>query len=109
MAERKLKYHEIQRMGKWELADLVWEQSINISKQDARHFVNALFEHMKTTLLSGQEIRIDKFGTFNLHDKGEHWRYNAKAKRLVKYGRRSYVRFKPWPDMKMVHEQTEDV
>jgi nucleoid DNA-binding protein len=104
---RKRKWHEIQRMGRWELADLIWEQSLNISKEDARHFVALMFALMKTHLLQGQEIRIHGFGTFSLWDKEEHWRYNYRAKRKVLYGRRSYVKFKPWPDMKQVHERNE--
>jgi len=95
-------------MGRWELADLIWEQSNGMSKEEARHFVALMFELMRTTLLNGQEIRIHRFGTFSLHDRGEHYRWNHKAKRRVLYGRRSYVRFKPWPDLKQVHERFEE-
>lgn len=105
---KKGRWWDVQRMGRWELADLIWEQSNGMSKEEARHFVALMFELMRTTLLNGQEIRIHRFGTFSLHDRAGHWQNNWKAKRPVWHPRKSYVRFKPWPDLKQVHERFEE-
>ena len=56
-------------LTKAELADILVEKVSSVSKNDAKEIVELFFEEIRTTLESGEEIKISGFGNFQLRDK----------------------------------------
>lgn len=56
-------------LTKAELADILVDKVSNVTKNDAKEIVELFFEEIRSTLASGEEIKISGFGNFQLRDK----------------------------------------
>jgi DNA-binding protein HU-beta len=57
-------------MKKAELIDAVASKS-ELTKQDAKKAVEALFETISTTLVKGEKVQLVGFGTFEVRERAE--------------------------------------
>lgn len=56
-------------LTKAELTDILVDKVSNVTKNDAKEIVELFFEEIRSTLASGEEIKISGFGNFQLRDK----------------------------------------
>lgn len=56
-------------MTKADLVDVVYDRHGGITKGEAAEIVEAIFDTLKTTLVSGRPVRIKNFGTFQVTQK----------------------------------------
>ena len=54
-------------------------QSANLNRKDAKEFIENLFEYVRSTLETGTDVKISKFGNFELRDKSERPGRNPKT------------------------------
>lgn len=66
-----------------------------LNKQDAKDLVELFFETVKTSLESGDTVRISGFGSFTLRDKNERPGRNPKTGEPIPVTARRVVTFKP--------------
>ncbi len=88
-------------MTKADLAKALYERWYRwVSRKEARHMVELIFETLKETLSEGETIKIHHFGTFLVHERGERKGRNINtgdevlipSRRVVTY--KSSVKFK---------------
>ncbi len=66
-------------LTKAELADILVDKVSNVTKNDAKEIVELFFEEIRSTLASGEEIKISGFGNFQLRDKPQRPGRNPKT------------------------------
>lgn len=92
-------------LSKANLAEALHED-INLSKQDAREFVELFFEEIRLALESGNHVKLSGFGNFVLRDKAARPGRNPKTKIEVPVAARRVVTFRPGLKLKgKVQEQ----
>ncbi len=86
-------------MNKVELAGAL-AQCTNMTKVDAEVVVNATFQIISDTLVGGEKVRIDDFGTFEVKDRAPRTGRNPKANLPVKIPARRAPVFKAHKTLK---------
>ena len=82
----------MKKLNKKDLVELVSEEG-HLSKKEARHAVDIVFDHIAEALARGQEVNITNFGVFTPKmrkqrdgtDPKSHERIVIKAKRSVSF------------------------
>ncbi|WP_194755539.1 integration host factor subunit alpha [Aliidiomarina indica] len=81
-------------LTKAEIAEHLFEK-VGINRRDAKELVEQFFEEIRTTLESGQQVKISGFGNFDLRDKAERPGRNPKTGEDIPISARRVVTFKP--------------
>lgn len=87
-----------------ELADAVADQ-LGYPRTACAEIVDTFFGSMKTTLTSGEEIKLVHFGTFSLRNKNPRNGRNPRTGESILIKKRKMVSFKP---SKKLREQIND-
>ena len=83
-------------MTRQDLVDSVHSQ-LGGSKKDSSAMLESTLEIVKSTLASGEDVLISRFGKFYLLEKGERLGRNPKTGQEVMIGKRRVVAFKCSP------------
>lgn len=75
------------------LADAV-HNVLGLSRRDSTQIVEDVLGEVEGALLDGQEVKIAKFGTFSVHEKGERVGRNPKTGQEVPIAPRRVLRFR---------------
>ncbi len=79
-------------MTKAELADLLFEK-VGLNKREAKDMVEAFFEEVRTSLESGDTVKLSGFGNFQLRDKPQRPGRNPKTGEEIAITARRVVTF----------------
>jgi len=84
-------------MNKGELISKVYEKNIGdiASRAAAERIVNTVFSEISETVVTGDPVRLDKFGTFELTKRSARNGVNPQTKEPMKIKATKAVRFKP--------------
>lgn len=86
---------------KAELSDfLVETDDLNLSKKDAKDFVDLVFETIRAALEQGVELKISRFGNFSLRNKKQRPGRNPKTGEEIPIKQRRVVTFRPGKKLK---------
>jgi integration host factor subunit alpha len=91
-------------LTKAEIANHLSEK-IGLSKREAKEFVETFFEEIKSTLESGEAVKISGFGSFELKDKGERPGRNPKTGEDIPIAARRVVTFRAGQKLKELVEE----
>ena len=83
--ESSIKHHTIREeisLNKSELVASVAEKS-GLTKKDAEKAVNAVFDSITATLVSGEKVQLVGFGTFEVRDRKERQGQNPQTKQPI--------------------------
>ena len=81
-------------LTKAEIANVLFEQ-LGLNKREAREFVDLFFEEIRTTLESGEQVKLSGFGNFELRDKNQRPGRNPKTGEEIPISARRVVTFRP--------------
>ena len=87
-------------LTKAELADNL-SNKLDLNKNDAKDFVDLLFEELRTTLSNGEGIKISGFGNFELRKKKPRPGRNPKTGEEIEVTARRVVTFHPGQKLKL--------
>jgi len=87
-------------LAKVDIAELL-VASLHMSRKDAKHVVEFLFEEIRQVLAKGDPVRISGFGNFELRDKGVRPGRNPKTGQDVPISARRVVTFKAGQKLKI--------
>ena len=81
-------------LTKEELQELLVER-LGISKRECREMVNAIFEEMRCALESGEAVKLEGFGRFQLKNRPKRWARNLRSGERIAVSKRRVVTFHP--------------
>jgi integration host factor subunit alpha len=81
-------------LTKADIADRLFEE-VGLNKREAKEFVDAYFEEIKTALESGENVKLSGFGNFQLRDKNPRPGRNPKTGEEIPITARRVVTFRP--------------
>jgi len=81
-------------LTKAEIADRLFEE-VGLNKREAKEFVDAYFEAIKTALEGGENVKLSGFGNFQLRDKNQRPGRNPKTGEEIPISARRVVTFRP--------------
>ena len=81
-------------------------ENVGLSKREAKEFVESFFEDIKSTLESGEVVKISGFGSFELKDKGERPGRNPKTGEDIPIAARRVVTFRAGQKLKEKVEES---
>lgn len=87
-------------LSKNTLAEALYED-LNLSKANAKLIVEEFFEEIKSSLETGEHVKLSGFGNFILRDKEERPGRNPRTGKVVPVLARRVVTFKPGLKLKM--------
>ncbi len=73
---------------------------LGLNKREARELVDLLFEDLRASLASGEQIKLSGFGNFDLRDKNERPGRNPKTGEEIPITARRVVTFRPGQKLK---------
>ena len=79
-------------LTKAELADLMFEK-VGLNKREAKDMVEAFFEEVRTSLETGDTVKLSGFGNFQLRDKPQRPGRNPKTGEEIPITARRVVTF----------------
>lgn len=79
-------------LTKAELADILFEQ-VGLNKREAKEMVEAFFEEIRTSLETGDSVKLSGFGNFQLRDKPQRPGRNPKTGEEIPITARRVVTF----------------
>src|SRR5512134_3181987 len=82
-------------MTKAELVEIVYEKVGGLSKKESQDIVEAIFDTMKTSLKTGEKIKISGFGNFILRDKRPRKGRNPQTGDDIQITARRVLTFRP--------------
>jgi len=96
----------VNALSKANLAETLHDD-VDLSKQDAKEFVELFFEEIRQVLESGQHVKLSGFGNFVLRDKAARPGRNPKTKVEIPVEARRVVTFRPGLKLKdkVTHQQ----
>ncbi len=86
-------------LTKAEMAEWLF-QELGLNKREAKEFVDAFFESIRTTLERGEQVKLSGFGNFDLRDKNERPGRNPKTGEEIPISARRVVTFRPGQKLK---------
>lgn len=86
-------------LTKAEVAEHLYEK-VGLSKRDAKDMVEEFFEEIRTTLESGEQVKLSGFGNFDLRQKSERPGRNPKTGEDIPISARKVVTFRPGQKLK---------
>lgn len=90
-------------LTKAELAEMLFD-SLGLNKREAKDFVDAFFDEIRTTLESGVSVKLSGFGNFQLRDKPQRPGRNPKTGEEIPIAARRVVTFHPSQKLKSLVE-----
>ncbi len=90
-------------LTKAELAEMLFD-SLGLNKREAKDFVDAFFDEIRTTLESGDSVKLSGFGNFQLRDKPQRPGRNPKTGEEIPIAARRVVTFHPSQKLKALVE-----
>lgn len=87
-------------LTKAELAEALFEQ-LGLNKREAKEFVDYFFEQIRTSLESGQQVKLSGFGNFELRDKNRRPGRNPKTGEEIPISARRVVTFRPGQKLRL--------
>ncbi|MCK9488592.1 MAG: integration host factor subunit alpha [Xanthomonadales bacterium] len=81
-------------LTKAEMAEGLFE-NVGLNKREAKEFVDALFETLRTGLENGRQVKLSGFGNFELRHKNERPGRNPKTGEEIPISARRVVTFRP--------------
>ena len=86
-------------LTKAEVAEHLYEK-VGLSKRDAKDMVEEFFEEIRSTLESGEQVKLSGFGNFDLRQKSERPGRNPKTGEDIPISARKVVTFRPGQKLK---------
>lgn len=90
-------------LTKAELAEMLFD-SLGLNKREAKDFVDAFFDEIRTTLEAGVSVKLSGFGNFQLRDKPQRPGRNPKTGEEIPIAARRVVTFHPSQKLKALVE-----
>ena len=87
-------------LTKAELAESLFEQ-LGLNKREAKEFVDLFFEEIRTSLESGEQVKLSGFGNFELRDKNQRPGRNPKTGEEIPISARRVVTFRPGQKLRL--------
>lgn len=81
-------------LTKADIADRLFEE-VGLNKREAKEFVDAYFETIRTALEEGENVKLSGFGNFQLRDKKQRPGRNPKTGEEIPISARRVVTFRP--------------
>jgi integration host factor subunit alpha len=79
-------------LTKAELAEILYER-VGLNKREAKDMVEAFFEEIRGSLISGRSVKLSGFGNFQLRDKPQRPGRNPKTGEAIPISARRVVTF----------------
>ena len=86
-------------LTKAEMAEWLF-QELGLNKREAKEFVDAFFESIRSALEEGEQVKLSGFGNFDLRDKNERPGRNPKTGEEIPISARRVVTFRPGQKLK---------
>ena len=86
-------------LTKAEIAEHLFEK-VGMNKSDAKGLVDDFFEEIRSTLESGQQVKLSGFGNFELREKKSRPGRNPKTGEDIPISARRVVTFRPGQKLK---------
>ena len=86
-------------LTKAKLAETLFEQ-LGLNKREAKDIVEGFFESLRSSLESGEQVKLSGFGNFDLRDKSERPGRNPKTGEEIPISARRVVTFRPGQKLK---------
>lgn len=86
-------------LTKAEMAEWLF-QELGLNKREAKEFVDAFFESVRSALEKGEQVKLSGFGNFDLRDKNERPGRNPKTGEEIPISARRVVTFRPGQKLK---------
>lgn len=86
-------------LTKAEMAEWLF-QELGLNKREAKEFVDAFFESIRTALERGEQVKLSGFGNFDLRDKNQRPGRNPKTGEEIPISARRVVTFRPGQKLK---------
>jgi integration host factor subunit alpha len=87
-------------LTKAELAELLFER-LGLNKRESKDMVEAFFDLIYATLLSGDDVKMSGFGNFDLRQKNQRPGRNPKTGEEIPISARRVVTFRPGQKLKV--------
>lgn len=81
-------------LTKADIADRLFEE-VGLNKREAKEFVDAYFETIRSALEEGDNVKLSGFGNFQLRDKKQRPGRNPKTGEEIPISARRVVTFRP--------------
>lgn len=94
-------------LTKADLAESLFEQ-LGLNKREAKEFVDSFFEEIRSTLESGDYVKLSGFGNFELRDKNRRPGRNPKTGEEIPISARRVVTFRPGQKLRTRVETSVD-
>lgn len=94
-------------LTKADLAETLFEQ-LGLNKREAKEFVDSFFEEIRSTLESGDYVKLSGFGNFELRDKNQRPGRNPKTGEEIPISARRVVTFRPGQKLRARVEASVD-
>jgi len=86
-------------LTKADMAESLFNE-LGLNKREARELVDMFFEDMRTSLSSGEQVKLSGFGNFDLRDKNQRPGRNPKTGEEIPITARRVVTFRPGQKLK---------
>ena len=86
-------------LTKAEMAEHLFDK-LGLNKRDSKDLVEAFFEEIKSSLESGEQVKLSGFGNFDLRTKNERPGRNPKTGEDIPIKARRVVTFRPGQKLK---------
>lgn len=87
-------------LTKAELAEALFDQ-LGLNKREAKEFVDLFFEEIRTSLETGEQVKLSGFGNFELRDKNQRPGRNPKTGEEIPISSRRVVTFRPGQKLRL--------
>jgi integration host factor subunit alpha len=81
-------------LTKAEIADRLFDE-VGLNKREAKEFVDAFFEAIKSSLEQNENVKLSGFGNFQLREKNQRPGRNPKTGEEIPISARRVVTFRP--------------
>jgi integration host factor subunit alpha len=86
-------------LTKAEMAERLFED-VGLNKREAKEFVDAFFDALRSSLQRGQQVKLSGFGNFDLRQKNQRPGRNPKTGEEIPISARTVVTFRPGQKLK---------
>jgi integration host factor subunit alpha len=86
-------------LTKAEMAERLFED-VGLNKREAKEFVDAFFDALRSSLQRGNQVKLSGFGNFDLRQKNQRPGRNPKTGEEIPISARTVVTFRPGQKLK---------
>ncbi|GAA5217632.1 integration host factor subunit alpha [Corallincola platygyrae] len=91
-------------LTKADIAEHLFDK-LGLNKRDSKEMVESFFEEIRSSLESGEQVKLSGFGNFELRDKNQRPGRNPKTGEDIPISARRVVTFRPGQKLKSRVEQ----